>query len=436
MDPGTEQAQPPYLAGIHDDFTHPILRPMQVLTRLTERHAHALRWLLLLGWLGLIGSLLLSPWLNSDLIPGRLASCAAGGSCNLHHHDGNRLFWGMVVPLGLLMIVAMSHELWRRLCPLAFVSQLFRALGLQRTGRGPGGHVDVVRVAADSWLGRHHVQLQWSLFIAGLSLRLLVVNSNPFGLGLFLLLTVLAAVIVGWAYGGKAWCQYVCPMGPVQAILIGPRSLLGTPSHWGSGPKLSQSMCRTVSAGGGEKSACVACQTPCLDIDSERSYWQTLRGKRGLTFAWYSYPGIVLAFFLLLQGQGGADHGFLRSGRWAYDTTVLARIWTPWSPSLATATAPSGKPQQPSIAPITRPENRPGARGSQAPGGRPNPPSAQSWPPPRWHNKRPSLLEETVELAPIQLDAAEFGRELPTSLDHPLPAQNSELLRGSRKPGS
>jgi hypothetical protein len=63
---------------------------MQVLTRLTERHAHGLRWLLLLGWLGLIGSLLLSPWLNSDLIPGRLASCAAGGSCNLHHHDGNQ----------------------------------------------------------------------------------------------------------------------------------------------------------------------------------------------------------------------------------------------------------------------------------------------------------------------------------------------------------
>jgi hypothetical protein len=74
--------------------------------------------------------------------------------------------------------------------------------------------------------------------------------------------------------------------------------------------------------------------------------------------------------------------------------------------------------------------------GEQAPGGTPNPLSAQSWPPPRWHNKRPSLLEETVELAPIQLDAAEFGRELPTSLEHPLPAHNSELLRGSRKPGS
>ncbi len=226
---------------------------MQILSRLSEHQAHSLRWLLLLGWLGLIGSLLLSPWVNSDPIPGRLVDCAPMGSCSLHHHDGNRLFWGVVVPLGLLMIVAVSHELWRRLCPLAFVSQLFRALGLQRTGRGQGGRVDVIRVTPDSWLGRHHVQLQWALFIAGLSLRLLVVNSSPFGLGLFLLLTVLAAVIVGWAYGGKAWCQYICPMGPVQTILIGPRSLFGSPSHLGSGPKLSQSMCRTTSAHGGEK---------------------------------------------------------------------------------------------------------------------------------------------------------------------------------------
>ena len=57
----------------------------------------------------------------------------------------------------------------------------------------------MVKIEADSWLGQHHVQLQWSLFIAGLSLRLLVVNSSPFGLGLFLALTVAAALAVGWA---------------------------------------------------------------------------------------------------------------------------------------------------------------------------------------------------------------------------------------------
>ena len=418
---------------------------MQTLSRLSERQAHSLRWLLLLGWLGLIASLLLSPWLDSDPIAGRLASCAPISSCNLHHHDGNRLFWGVVVPLGLLMIVAMSHELWRRLCPLAFVSQLFRAFGWQRTSVGPGGRVDVAKVTPDSWLGRHHVQLQWALFIAGLCLRLLVVNSSPFGLGLFLLLTVLAAVIVGWAYGGKAWCQYVCPMGPIQTILTGPRSLLGSPSHLGSGPKLSQSMCRTTSPHGSEKSTCVACQTPCIDIDSERSYWQTLRGKRGLTFAWYSYPGLIVAFFLLLQSLGGADHDYLHSGRWAYDNTVLPKIWAPLSQNQTTPISPSSKPHQPPTAqpsellPADLPD--PPAQGSSNPW-TPEPMESAAPSPPkpfgRWRSpgKAPSLLEENSEHESGPKDEADSMKELLKETGQQPQEKPTDSMGGSRKPGS
>jgi len=403
---------------------------MQILSRLSERQAHSLRWLLLLGWLGLIASLLLSPWLDSDPIAGRFASCPPVGSCNLHQHDGNRLFWGIVVPLGLLMIVAMSHELWRRLCPLAFVSQLFRAFGWQRTGMGPGGRVDVAKVTPNSWLGRHHGQLQWTLFIAGLSLRLLVVNSSPFGLGLFLLLTVLAAVIVGWAYGGKAWCQYVCPMGPVQAILIGPRSLLGSPSHLGSGPKLSQSMCRTTSPHGGEKSTCVACQTPCIDIDSERSYWQTFRGKRGLTFAWYSYPGLILGFFLLLQELGGADHDYLRSGRWAYDNTILTRIWAPLNLIQATPIPPSSKPQQPPSSPPARDQWKPEPTQSLTPSAAN---SSGTW---RSLGKSPTLLEENTEPKPSSKDETDSINELLKETSQQPQENATESSGGSRKPGS
>ncbi len=265
---------------------------------------------------------------------------AANLNCSLHHQPGNRLFWGVVVPSGVLMTVLLSHELWRRICPLAFASQLFRALGRQRTRLGKGGKQEVVKVATDSWLGRHHVQLQWSLLIAGLCLRLLVVNSSPLGLALFLLVTLASAIAVGWAYGGKAWCQYVCPMAPVQTVLTGPRGPLGSPAHLGTNSKITQSMCRSLGDSGKEQSVCVACQAPCLDIDSERSFWQNLSGKRGLEWAWYSYPGLVWAFFELLQRMDddvspqADDLNYLRSGLWAYDAGLPGRALDPLFPLL------------------------------------------------------------------------------------------------------
>jgi amino acid transporter len=85
----------------------------------SERQAHLARWLLLAAWLLLILSL---------LGPGGAAAVTA-----MH------LYWQVGVPLVLLVLVVFSHEAWRRVCPLAFVSQLARALGRQRTvtdGRG------------------------------------------------------------------------------------------------------------------------------------------------------------------------------------------------------------------------------------------------------------------------------------------------------------
>ena len=297
---------------------------VQLFSSWSERQAHLVRWLLLLGWLGLIISLLIphfDPW------PFNVNPCGPLRQC--HTHDGNQIFWGMVVPAGLLILVVLSHEVWRRICPLAFVSQVFRALRWQRTVPGRGGRREVVKIEVGSWLGQHHVQLQWSLFIAGLCLRLLVVNSSPPALGVFLALTVTAALGVGWAYGGKAWCQYFCPMAPVQTVVTGPRSLLGSPAHLDTTSRITQSMCRTIGDQDKLQSACVACQAPCIDIDSERAYWQTITGKRGLTWAWHSYPGLVLAFFLLIRAKslGGVD--YLRSGMWAYDARSPQEIWLP-----------------------------------------------------------------------------------------------------------
>jgi len=310
---------------------------MQIFSQWPERQARLVRWVLLIGWLLLILSLFLPLTLPAHLAP----ECpAANLNCSLHYQPGNRLFWGVVVPSGLLMIVLLSHELWRRICPLAFASQLFRALGRQRTRLGKGGKPEVVKVATDSWLGRHHVQLQWSLLIAGLCLRLLVVNSSPLGLALFLLVTLAAAVAVGWAYGGKAWCQYVCPMAPVQTVLTGPRGPLGSTAHLGTNSKITQSMCRSLGDSGKEQSVCVACQAPCIDIDSERAFWQNFSGKRGLEWAWYSYPGLVWAFFELMERMDGdvssqADELiYLRSGLWAYDAGLPGRALDPLFPQL------------------------------------------------------------------------------------------------------
>ncbi len=410
---------------------------MQLFSSWSERQAHGLRLVLLIGWLALIASLL-GPPIDFDGHPGRMELCAPTGPCELYDNDGNRLFWGVVVPLGLLTIVAMSHEVWRRICPLAFVSQLFRAMGWQRTVVGKGGRRDVVKVSPDSWLGRHHIELQWTLFIAGLCLRLLVVNSSPLGLGLFLLITVLAAVLVGWAYGGKAWCHYVCPMGPVQTVLTGPRSLFGSPAHLGNGGRVTQSMCRTVGDQGKTQSACVACQVPCLDIDSERAYWQTLRGKRGLTWAWYSYPGLIVAFFLLIQWQGGGDVDYLRSGRWAYDGTLVQRIWTPLSEWTPAVSAPLLQPLQ---APPPRPPELPPPAGRQQDGqttsGRGRDRSGT-------HRSR----SRTAQPGDSQL-SGQRPRSLPPGPTHftakptdnylsgqQLPTMPPDFMGGSRKPGS
>jgi hypothetical protein len=297
---------------------------LQLFSTWSERQAHLVRWLLLLGWLGLILSLLIP---GADPWPFDINHCGPLRAC--HHHEGNQIFWGMVVPAALLILVVLSHEVWRRICPLAFLSQLFRALHWQRTLPGRGGRREVVRIDSGSWLGRHHVQLQWSLFIAGLCLRLLVVNSSTLGLGLFLALTAVAALVVGWAYGGKAWCQYFCPMAPVQTVVTGPRSLLGSPAHLDTASRITQSMCRTIGENGKLQSACVACQAPCIDIDSERAYWQTFTGKRGLTWAWHSYPGQVLGFFLLIRAESRGGVDYLRSGMWAYDTDAVEEIWRP-----------------------------------------------------------------------------------------------------------
>ena len=298
--------------------------------RWPESQARLARWALLLGWIGLIAVLL-----RPDLAPAYRASvCPDPTLCR--PGIGNDLFWNIGLPLVILAVV-LSHELWRRICPLSFVSQVFRALGWQRTVLNRAGKPQVASVPETSWLARHHIQLQWSLLIAGLTLRLLITNSNGPILALLFAATLLAALISGWAYSGKAFCQYLCPFAPAQRILSGPRSMLSSQAHLGSTTKTTQSMCRTLGAQGQEISACVACARPCFDIDAERTYWHSLSGERGMAWAWYSYPGLILAFFLLVRSYapaGSAIPGldYVRDNLSVYDNRLAAMAWQSFLP--------------------------------------------------------------------------------------------------------
>jgi hypothetical protein len=307
--------------------------------RWPETQARLARWALLIAWLGLI-VLLLKP----ELGPGyRSSVCLESTICR--PGIGNDIFWNIGLPL-VILAVLVSHELWRRICPLSFVSQLFRALGWQRTVLNRAGKPQVAAIKESSWLARHHIQLQWSLLIAGLSLRLLIVNSNGPILALLFAASLLAALISGWAYGGKTFCQYLCPFAPAQQVLSGPRSLLSSQAHLGGGSKTTQSMCRTVGTQGQEISTCVACSKPCFDIDAERTYWQSLSGQRGMAWAWYSYPGLILAFFLLIRSYApaegsGIDIDYLKSNLFTYDGRLAAMAWQ--------SLLPAGWPQLPRL---------------------------------------------------------------------------------------
>ena len=120
---------------------------MSLMDQWAEARARQFRWVLIICWCALILSLLLP---TVALPSGWAPNCADEFlNCELHLQPGNRLFWGVAVPTGLLLIV-LSHEIWRRICPLAFVSQLFRALGMQRTALARNGKQEVVKVKADS----------------------------------------------------------------------------------------------------------------------------------------------------------------------------------------------------------------------------------------------------------------------------------------------
>lgn len=243
---------------------------------------------------------------------------------------GARIFWTMALPLLPMAFMFFGHEAWRRVCPLSTLMQVPRMLGIQRKRRTISmktGKVDrrFVFIKPDSLLGRAPTVLPFVLLCLGVTIRLLFINSDRVALAVFFLLVIAIAMIVGYLYGGKTWCHYVCPLGPVQKIYTEPRGIVESRAHTHRS-SVSQSMCRTATKKG-DVSACVTCISDCPDIDLERQYWARIQ-EPGRPFVHYGYVGMILGFYGYYALYAG-NWGYYFTGAWTHEEGQLAALSSP-----------------------------------------------------------------------------------------------------------
>ena len=314
-----------------------------MLNDISEKQMHRVRWLLTIGWLILIILFIydpISPWLtepHNTLSPFRkdpTICIKLQGICIVEqpHSIAAQIFWAAIVPLSVIILLVFGHELWRRICPLSFVSQIPRALGIQRKHQRIEPNTGKVsyrlaKVGKNSWLANNYLYLQFGLLYLGICCRILFVNTVGWILALFLLMSIGLAILVGYLYDGKTWCNYFCPMAPVQKIYGEPRGLLANTAHESSSNTITQSMCRIIDSEEKEHSACVACQTPCIDIDAERTYWDGIK-KADRKLMYYGYIGLVFSFyFYYYLYAGNWDYYF--SGAWTHEENLLGTVFNP-----------------------------------------------------------------------------------------------------------
>ncbi len=311
-----------------------------MLANAREQRMRVVRGLLLVLWLVLIASLFYDP-----LTP---ALTEASNLASPFHIDpaqevrvqgrvlpaspypmGARVFWTMLIPAIPMFLMLFGHETWRRICPLSLSTQLPQWLNLQlkpRTFNRATGQVErrTRLLKAASAAGRYYWMIQFAFLWTGITGRLLFINSDRAFLAFFLLSMIGMAAVVGALFGGKTWCNYFCPIAPVQKIYTGPGGLLESKAYKSVG--ISQSMCRKPTRAG-DHSTCVGCAASCPDVDLERFYWDSIF-RPGKRFAYYGYFGLVLGFY---------SYYYLYAGNWTY---YFSGAWTHEPGQLSTLVAP------------------------------------------------------------------------------------------------
>jgi len=188
------------------------------------------------GWAAFTDGGTVPAWVTAARVILVLALCATIPTV-LGIDEGNRLVWTVCIALLPFFWMTFGYHLWRRICPLAVMAQLGRLVG--RPGSRKMG----------DWMGKNYVLVQLGLLGVALSLRLVATNGSDVWLAGFLGVVVLAAITTSFVFGGKTWCNFVCPVGLVEKIYTEPAR--------GSAAPETTSQC----------APCVACKKHCPDIE-------------------------------------------------------------------------------------------------------------------------------------------------------------------------
>ncbi len=312
-----------------------------MLSKVSETKMRFVRIVLAIGWLVLIASLFYDPVTTQFTEPDNLSSpfrihpekivLVQGEPLhNEPYQMSARIFWTMIIPIAPIAIMLLGHEAWRRICPLSFLSQIPRYLNknyYRKNFNRKTGKIEskLNLVTKDSWLQKNHWYLQFWLLFFALNCRILFVNSDRIALACFLLFVIFSSIAVGLVYGGKTWCNYVCPIGIVQKIYTEPGGVLESKAHIEKLP-ISQSMCRE-STTAGDRSICVGCTADCPDIDLESSYWRGIEQQQR-RFVYYAFLGLVVGFYGYYYLYSGS-WDYYYSGIWTHEADQLKNIFKP-----------------------------------------------------------------------------------------------------------
>jgi Pyruvate/2-oxoacid:ferredoxin oxidoreductase delta subunit len=160
-----------------------------------------------------------------------------------------------------------------------------------------------------------------------LNVRILFINADRTSLAAFLLATTAAAFVTGLLWGGKTWCNYICPVGLVQRIYTEPQGGLLESQANTAGTSLTQSTCRTPTPEG-DRSICVGCTVYCPDADIEKSYWETLSTNPRLPYVYYGFFGLICGFYSWYYFYAG-NWDYYFSGAWTHDPNQLGKLLQP-----------------------------------------------------------------------------------------------------------
>lgn len=248
------------------------------------------------GWAAFTDGGTAPSWLVAARLVLFVALCATIPTI-LGVEHGNRLLWTVAIAALPFFWMTFGYHLWRRICPLAVMGQIGRIFG--RPGTRKMG----------DWMGRNYLLVQLGLLVFALALRLVATNGSDIWLAAFLAVVVVAAIVTSFVYGGKTWCNFICPVGLVEKFYT-------EPARGSAAPDIT-SQC----------SPCVACKKHCPDIDLEQGYWKEA-SEPPRRIAYFAWPGIVIGFYTYFYLEHGRWSDYF-SGAWAYDRGMPSRALEP-----------------------------------------------------------------------------------------------------------